>query len=133
MEEWRARVRAARGLRAKALVAGRSVLVNVEHLTIVRGRPVSRREVVAEFFDRPLRGLREQLSAAAGEARVSPAYRPGADVAVTVSDDGATVYVAHLPAGPILVLARSRRRDLVRGDRGLGRGLDRPGWPMPST
>jgi hypothetical protein len=62
MEEWRARVRAARGLRAKALVAGRSVLVNVEHLTLVRGRPVSRREVVAEFFDRPLRGLREQLS-----------------------------------------------------------------------
>jgi hypothetical protein len=61
MDEWRARVRAARGLRAKALVAGRSVLVNVEHLTIVRGRPVSRREVVAEFFDRPLRGMREQL------------------------------------------------------------------------
>lgn len=62
MEEWRARVRAARGLRAKALVAGRSVLVNVEHLAIVRGRPVSRREVIAEFFDRPLRGAREQLS-----------------------------------------------------------------------
>ncbi|GAA2168266.1 putative nucleotidyltransferase-like protein [Humibacillus xanthopallidus] len=62
MEEWRARLRAARGLRAKALVAGRSVLVNVEHLTIVRGRPVSRREVVVEFFDRPLRGAREQIS-----------------------------------------------------------------------
>ena len=64
MDEWRARVRAARGLRAKARVAGRSVLVNVEHLTVVRGRPVSRREVVAEFFERPLRGLREQLSRA---------------------------------------------------------------------
>ncbi|MCU1538554.1 MAG: hypothetical protein JWP82_2905 [Humibacillus sp.] len=62
VEEWRARLRAARGARAKALVAGRSVLVNVEHLTLVRGRPVSRREVAAEFFDRPLRGLREQLS-----------------------------------------------------------------------
>ena len=35
---------------------------------------------------------------------MSPAYRPGVGVAVTLSDDGATVYVAHLPAGPILVL-----------------------------
>ena len=52
MEEWRARVRAARGLRAKLTVASRSVLVNVEHLTIVRGRPVSRAEIVAEFFGR---------------------------------------------------------------------------------
>ena len=62
MEEWRARVRAAQGLRAKALVAGRSLLVNVEHLTLVRGRPLSRREVVVEFFDRPIRGAREQLA-----------------------------------------------------------------------
>ena len=62
MDEWRARVRAARGVRAKVQVAARSVLVNVEHLTIVRGRPVSRGEVVAEFFERPLRGLREQVS-----------------------------------------------------------------------
>jgi hypothetical protein len=60
-EEWRARVRAARGLRAKVGVLGRSVLVNVEHLTIVRGRPVTRREVVAEFFGRPVRGVREQV------------------------------------------------------------------------
>jgi hypothetical protein len=60
-EEWRARVRAARGLRAKAGVVGRSMLVNVEHLTIVRGRPVTRREVVIEFFGRPLRGVREQV------------------------------------------------------------------------
>ncbi len=61
-EEWRARVRAAPGLRAKAGVVGRSMLVNVEHLTIVRGRPVTRREVVFEFFGRPLRGVREQLT-----------------------------------------------------------------------
>jgi len=61
-EEWRARVRAARGPRAKAAVVGRSVLVNVEHLTIVRGRPVTRREVIVEFFDRPLRGVREQIA-----------------------------------------------------------------------
>lgn len=62
MDEWRARVRAARGLRAKLTVASRSVLVNVEHLTIVRGGPVTRREIVAEFFGRPLRGLREQVA-----------------------------------------------------------------------
>jgi hypothetical protein len=37
------------------------MLVNVEHLTIVRGRPVTRREVVIEFFGRPLRGVREQV------------------------------------------------------------------------
>jgi hypothetical protein len=61
-EEWRARVRAARGLRAKAGVVGRSTLVNVEHLTIVRGHAVTRREVAAEFFGRPLRGVREQLT-----------------------------------------------------------------------
>ena len=34
---------------------------------------------------------------------MSPAFRPGADVGVTTGDDG-TVYVARLPAGPILVL-----------------------------
>ncbi len=69
MEEWRARVRAARGLRAKLTVASRSVLVNVEHLTIVRGRPVSRAEIVAEFFGRPARGLREQVSRVARRSR----------------------------------------------------------------
>ncbi|KRF43267.1 hypothetical protein ASH01_15825 [Terrabacter sp. Soil811] len=62
MEEWQARVRAAQGPRAKLAVASRSVLVNVEHLTIVRGRPVSRAEIVAEFFGRPARGVREQVT-----------------------------------------------------------------------
>jgi hypothetical protein len=61
VEEWRARIRAARGIRGKLTVAGRSVLVNVEHLSIVRGAPLTRREVVAEFFARPVRGVREQL------------------------------------------------------------------------
>ena len=61
VEEWQARVRAARGLRGKLAVAARSVLVNVEHLTLVRGRPVSRSEILAEFFGRPARGLREQV------------------------------------------------------------------------
>ncbi|GAA2168270.1 coenzyme PQQ synthesis protein D (PqqD) [Humibacillus xanthopallidus] len=35
---------------------------------------------------------------------MTPAFRPAADVGVTVSRDGATVFVARLPAGPILVL-----------------------------
>jgi hypothetical protein len=61
VEEWRARIRAARGIRGKLTVAGRSVLVNVEHLSIVRGAPLTRREVAAEFFARPVRGVREQL------------------------------------------------------------------------
>ncbi|MEW1954963.1 nucleotidyltransferase family protein [Terrabacter sp. NPDC080008] len=62
LEEWQARVRAARGLRAKLAVVSRSALVNVEHLTIVRGRPVTRREIVGEFFGRPVRGLGEQVA-----------------------------------------------------------------------
>ncbi|MFD1054511.1 nucleotidyltransferase family protein [Terrabacter terrigena] len=64
LDEWRARLRAADGSRAKLSVALRSVLVNVEHLTIVRGRPVTRREVAVEFFRRPARGLGEQVARA---------------------------------------------------------------------
>jgi hypothetical protein len=63
LDEWRARLRAAQGARATLAVATRSLLVNVEHLEIVRGRPVKRREVVAEFFGRPVRGMREQHAA----------------------------------------------------------------------
>ena len=62
LEEWLARVRAARGVRAKAGVIARSALVKVEHLTLVRGRPLTRGEVIVEFFDRPVRGVREQLA-----------------------------------------------------------------------
>jgi hypothetical protein len=61
VEEWLARVRAAPSLSAKVRTALRSVVVNTEHLAIVRGRPVSRQEVVAEFFARPIRGVREQV------------------------------------------------------------------------
>ena len=35
---------------------------------------------------------------------MSPVFRAGPDVAVTPSVDGATVYAARLPAGPIIVL-----------------------------
>jgi hypothetical protein len=61
LDEWRARVRAAPTLRRKVAVALRSVLVNVEHLELVRHRPVTRVEVLAEFFARPYRGVREEL------------------------------------------------------------------------
>jgi hypothetical protein len=35
---------------------------------------------------------------------VTPAFRPGSDTGVTVRDGGQTIYLAHLPAGPILLL-----------------------------
>lgn len=58
-EEWRARVKAAPTRRRALAVALRAPLVNTEHLTMLLGRPPTRREVVVEFFDRPARGLRE--------------------------------------------------------------------------
>ena len=61
LDEWRARVRAAPTLGRKARVMGRSMLVNVDHLRLVRGRPVTRREVVVEFFARPMRGVSQEL------------------------------------------------------------------------
>lgn len=61
LDEWRARFAAAPTIRGKLRVAGRSVLVNVEHLRLVRGRAVTRREIIVEFFARPLRGIREEL------------------------------------------------------------------------
>jgi len=35
---------------------------------------------------------------------VKAAFRPGPDTGVTVGDDQQAVYVAHLPAGPLVVL-----------------------------
>ena len=35
---------------------------------------------------------------------MTAAYRPGPDAGVTMSDDGQSVYVAHLPGGPLVVL-----------------------------
>lgn len=60
IDEWRARVKAAPSVSAKARLVLRAPLVNVEHLTIVRGSRPSRREIVVEFFARPVRGLREE-------------------------------------------------------------------------
>jgi hypothetical protein len=63
-QEWRARVKAAPGLAAATRVAVRAPLVNVDHLAMIRGHPPTRREVVAEFFRRPLRGLSQSWHSA---------------------------------------------------------------------
>ncbi len=59
MGEWRARLRAAPTRREAARIAARAILVNVDHLTAVRGHHPSRSEIVLEFFARPSRGLKE--------------------------------------------------------------------------
>lgn len=59
VEEWRGRIRAARTPAAKAVLVLRAPLVNVDHLRMVRGRPVAWWEIVVEFFARPARGLGE--------------------------------------------------------------------------
>jgi hypothetical protein len=57
--EWRARVRAAPDLRSALRVAARAPKVNVDHLAHRLGRAPTRGEIVAEFFRRPARALRE--------------------------------------------------------------------------
>jgi len=59
--EWRARVRAAPDLRSALRVAARAPKVNVDHLAHRLGRTPTRGEIVAEFFRRPARALREVL------------------------------------------------------------------------
>lgn len=58
-EEWWARVRAAPNLGAALRVAARAPLVNVDHLAHRLGRRPTRREIVVEFFSRPVRALGE--------------------------------------------------------------------------
>lgn len=60
-QEWRARIKAAPTRREAARLALRAVLVNTDHLAMVRGHRPSVGEVVVEFFARPARGLRESL------------------------------------------------------------------------
>ena len=66
LDEWGARLRAARGPRAKASVAARSLRVNRYYLGQRLGHPPSRLDVVAEFFRR---------FAAAGRALAGRAVR----------------------------------------------------------
>ena len=58
-EEWWARVRAAPNLGAALRVAARAPLVNVDHLAHRLGRRPTRREIIVEFFSRPVRALGE--------------------------------------------------------------------------
>jgi hypothetical protein len=58
-EEWWARVRAAPDLGEALRVVARAPLVNVDHLAARLGRHPTRREIVVEFFDRPVRALGE--------------------------------------------------------------------------
>jgi hypothetical protein len=60
IDEWRARVKAARGLGQKARVVLRAPMVNVDHLAMVRGHEPTFREIAVEFLARPARGLREE-------------------------------------------------------------------------
>ncbi len=64
--EWRARVRAAPDLRSALRIAARAPLVNVDHLAHRLGRAPTRGEIVAEFFRRPARALREAWSGRPG-------------------------------------------------------------------
>lgn len=57
--EWWARVRAAPDLRSALRVVARAPKVNVDHLAHRLGRAPTRGEIVAEFFRRPARALRE--------------------------------------------------------------------------
>jgi hypothetical protein len=52
-------MRAAPTRREALRIGARAVLVNVDHLTAVRGHRPTRLEVVAEFFARPWRGVKE--------------------------------------------------------------------------
>jgi hypothetical protein len=57
--EWWARMRAAPDLRSALRIAVRAPLVNIDHLAHRIGRAPTRGEIVAEFFRRPARALRE--------------------------------------------------------------------------
>ncbi len=60
--EWWARIRAAPNLGAALRVAARAPRVNIDRLAHRLGRAPTRREVVGEFFRRPIRALREITS-----------------------------------------------------------------------
>nr|NLI51550.1 nucleotidyltransferase family protein [Propionibacterium sp.] len=63
VEEWRARMRAARTLRARVRLVLRALLVNTDHLAAVLNREPTRAEVIGEFFRRGRRVLAEERAA----------------------------------------------------------------------
>lgn len=58
-EEWWGRVLAQPTLRARAAMIARLPLVNLQHLAHRLGRAPTWRQIIVEFFARPLRGIRE--------------------------------------------------------------------------
>lgn len=68
-EEWWARVRAEPSFSGAVRVAARAPLVNVEHLEFRLGRRPTQRDVVVEFFARPVRAVREAGRALLGRWR----------------------------------------------------------------
>jgi hypothetical protein len=60
LEEWVARIKAARTWRERLHVALRAPLVNTDHLAVRLGHAPSRSETLKEFVARPLRGLAEE-------------------------------------------------------------------------
>lgn len=66
LQEWRARIKAAPTRRDALRLALRAVLVNTDHLAMIRGHQPSRAEVVVEFFARPVRGVTETWRARRG-------------------------------------------------------------------
>lgn len=61
-EEWWGRLRAARTWQERTRLAARLPLVNTEHLSIRLGHRPAGREVLKEFFDRPVRAVRERAA-----------------------------------------------------------------------
>ena len=62
--EWWGRVRAAPTTREALIVAARASLVNLDRLAHRLGRRPTKREILREFFSRPVRGVRELLRSA---------------------------------------------------------------------
>ncbi|KYH43061.1 hypothetical protein [Branchiibius sp. NY16-3462-2] len=67
--EWYARVYAARGLRARARLIGQALVVNRQHLEVLAGRPLGRRELAAAQWRRVRETGRELLTATRNAGR----------------------------------------------------------------
>lgn len=61
-EEWWARARATSGPWDFLRTLARAPFVNVPHLALLLGRRPTRIEIIREFVDRPIRGVREQVA-----------------------------------------------------------------------
>jgi hypothetical protein len=61
-EEWWGRVVAQPTLRGRLSIIARLPIVNVQHLGHRLGHQATRREIVVEFFARPIRGTRESIA-----------------------------------------------------------------------